>query len=220
MRDGGLGMVGLHAAFTCSDETIAAAAELAASHGVGVHVHVAEGPVDVGAADRLRPHATDDWLLVHGVHLADDHGLAGTIVHNPRSNMNNAVGYARPTRFDQPCRPRHRRHRRRHARRVPSRLRQAARGRRHCWSRRTVGVARAGLDADARGSRRHGDVVVRPDRSVAARVHHRASARWRSRSRANSCGVTERRLVSTPPRSAPRAAEQATRLFKTMEEIR
>lgn len=100
--DGGLGMVGLHAAFTCSDETIAAAAQLAASHGVGVHVHVAEGPVDVDAPDRLRLHATDDWLLIHGVHLADDHGLAGTIVHNPRSNMNNAVGYARPARFTNP----------------------------------------------------------------------------------------------------------------------
>ena len=56
----------------------------------------------MGAADRLRPLAADDWLLVHGVHLPDDHGLAGTIVHNPRSNMNNAVGYARPTRFANP----------------------------------------------------------------------------------------------------------------------
>jgi hypothetical protein len=36
------------------------------------------------------------------VHLPDDHGLRGTIVHNPRSNMNNAVGYARPARFDNP----------------------------------------------------------------------------------------------------------------------
>jgi hypothetical protein len=58
--------------------------------------------VDAAAADRLRPLADDTWLLVHGVHLADDHGLAGTIVHNPRSNMNNGVGYARPTRFTNP----------------------------------------------------------------------------------------------------------------------
>ena len=50
----------------------------------------------------LRPLATDDWLLVHGVHLHDDHGLAGTFVHNPRSNMNNSVGYARPARFANP----------------------------------------------------------------------------------------------------------------------
>jgi cytosine/adenosine deaminase-related metal-dependent hydrolase len=97
---GGRGMVGLHAAFTCRDETIAAAADLARRHGVGVHVHVAEGPDDTWA--RLRGHTTDDWWLVHGVHLPDDHGLAGTVVHNPRSNMNNAVGYARPRRFRSP----------------------------------------------------------------------------------------------------------------------
>lgn len=102
LSGGGRGLVGIHAAFTCSDETLAAAADLATRHGVGVHVHVAEGPGDVGAVERLRPYAADDWLLIHGVHLPDDHGLAGTIVHNPRSNMNNAVGYAAPTRFANP----------------------------------------------------------------------------------------------------------------------
>lgn len=99
---GGRGMVGLHAAFTCSDETIVAAADLAAAHGVGVHVHVAEGSADIEAPERLRAHTTADWLLIHGVHLPDGHGLAGTLVHNPRSNMNNAVGYARPARFANP----------------------------------------------------------------------------------------------------------------------
>lgn len=102
LREGGRGRVGVHAAFTCSDETLEAAAGLAADTGVGVHIHVAEGSVDSGAGDRLRHLATDDWLVVHGVHLPDDHELAGTIVHNPRSNMNNAVGYARPTRFANP----------------------------------------------------------------------------------------------------------------------
>ncbi len=99
---GGRGYVGVHAAFTCSNDTLAAAAELAANHGVGVHIHVAEGMADIGADDRIRDLTTDDWLLIHGVHLPDDHGLSGTIVHNPRSNMNNAVGYARPTRFRNP----------------------------------------------------------------------------------------------------------------------
>ncbi len=102
LAGGGQGMVGLHAAFTCSDETIEAAAALATEHGVGVHVHVAEGPDDADAVERLAPYAADDWLLIHGVHLPDDHGLRGTIVHNPRSNMNNAVGYARPARFTNP----------------------------------------------------------------------------------------------------------------------
>ena len=93
------GMVGVHAAFTCSDDSLAAAAELATKHGVGVHIHVAEGPDDIGVEDRIRDLARDDWLLIHGVHLPTDHGLRGTIVHNPRSNMNNSVGYADPARF-------------------------------------------------------------------------------------------------------------------------
>jgi cytosine/adenosine deaminase-related metal-dependent hydrolase len=96
---GGRGMVGVHAAFTCSDESLSAAATLADDLGVGVHIHVAEGNADRGAATRLAGLTNDRWLIVHGVHLPDDHGLSGTIVHNPRSNMNNAVGYARPTRF-------------------------------------------------------------------------------------------------------------------------
>jgi cytosine/adenosine deaminase-related metal-dependent hydrolase len=95
IRSGRSGMVGLHAAFTCSDETIAAAASLARSLGVGVHVHVSEAVDDAHAAARLAPHATDEWLIVHGVHL--DRNIAGRLVHNPRSNMNNGVGYARPT---------------------------------------------------------------------------------------------------------------------------
>jgi len=94
LRAGGRGMVGVHAAFTCEDATLEAAAGLARDLGVGVHIHVAEGVVDAGAGARLAPLAADDWLLVHCVHLDGD--LPGTIAHNPRSNMNNAVGYARP----------------------------------------------------------------------------------------------------------------------------
>lgn len=102
LRTGGTGMVGIHAAFTCSDETLDAAAGLAADLGVGVHVHVAEGTVDAAAAERLGHLSTDAWLLVHGVHLPDGHGLKGTIVHCPRSNTGNEVGYARPARFTNP----------------------------------------------------------------------------------------------------------------------
>lgn len=97
---GGIGMVGLHAAFTCEPDTIAAAADMAKRHGVGVHVHVAEGPADTW--QKLQGHTADNWWLIHGVHLPDDHGLAGTMVHNPRSNMNNGVGYANPRRFHNP----------------------------------------------------------------------------------------------------------------------
>ncbi|MCE9623711.1 MAG: amidohydrolase family protein [Actinomycetia bacterium] len=94
LRGGGRGMVGVHAAFTCSDETLAGAASLARELGVGVHIHVAEGPDDATAGERLQALARDDWHLVHCVYL--DRDLPGTIAHNPRSNMNNSVGYARP----------------------------------------------------------------------------------------------------------------------------
>lgn len=100
LRDGGRGMVGVHAAFTCRDETLEAAAGLASDLGVGVHIHVGEGIADRDAGARLESLATDEWLLVHCVHL--DRQLRGTIAHNPRSNMNNGVGYARPARLPNP----------------------------------------------------------------------------------------------------------------------
>ncbi|MEA1903813.1 MAG: amidohydrolase family protein [Actinomycetota bacterium] len=100
IESGGRGLVGIHAAFTCTDDTLEAAAGLAEDLGVGVHIHVCEGPQDSDAPDRLRSLARNDWLLAHCVHLPEDPGLPGTIVHNPRSNLNNDVGYANPIRFD------------------------------------------------------------------------------------------------------------------------
>ena len=102
LESGGQGLVGVHAAFTCSDETLAAAAGLADELGLGVHIHVCEGPEDAEAARRLPRLTTDDWLLAHCVHLPADHGLRGTIAHNPVSNLNNSVGYADPARFTNP----------------------------------------------------------------------------------------------------------------------
>jgi cytosine/adenosine deaminase-related metal-dependent hydrolase len=99
---GGRGLVGVHAAFTCSDESLEAATGLAADLGVGVHIHVAEGAEDLGAPRRLAGLTRPSWLLAHCVHLATDHELEGTILHNPRSNLNNAVGYADPARFTNP----------------------------------------------------------------------------------------------------------------------
>jgi len=93
---GGRGMVGVHAAFTCSDELLESASGLANDLGVGVHIHVAEGVDDIAAGARLEKFAQDNWLLVHCVQL--DRELRGTIAHNPRSNMNNGVGYAHPSR--------------------------------------------------------------------------------------------------------------------------
>lgn len=99
ISDGGQGLVGIHAAFTCSRQTLEAAAGLAEDLGVGVHIHVCEGPEDVDAPAKLAGLTNDDWLLAHCVHLPADHDLKGTILHNPMSNLNNAVGYANPIRF-------------------------------------------------------------------------------------------------------------------------
>lgn len=102
LAGGGRGLVGVHAAFTCTDDTLEAAAGLGAEQGVGVHLHVAEGPEDAGAPARLERLASDDWLLAHAVHLPTSHPLRGTILHNPASNLNNAVGYAHPARLANP----------------------------------------------------------------------------------------------------------------------
>ena len=102
LRSGGKGLVGLHASFTCTDETLERAAGLAVDLGVGVHVHVCEGPEDIEAPVRLSHLTRPEWLLAHCVHLATDHHLEGTILHNPESNLNNAVGYAEPRRFSNP----------------------------------------------------------------------------------------------------------------------
>lgn len=102
LASGKQGMVGIHAAFTCENETLMAATEMADHFGVGVHIHVAEGVDDLDVEHRLEDLSQDNWLLVHGVQLPDHHELRGTIIHNPRSNMNNSVGYAAPQRFHQP----------------------------------------------------------------------------------------------------------------------
>lgn len=94
LKSGRQCMVGVHASFTCSNETLEAATDLARQYNTGVHIHVAEGPDDANAGDRLSHLAQENWLLVHAVHLSEE--LPGTIAHNPRSNMNNSVGYAAP----------------------------------------------------------------------------------------------------------------------------
>lgn len=104
------GMVGLHASFTLSDATVERAVALAREAGVGVHVHVAEALCDQQAC--LVEHGCrvverfhrlgvlgPASLAAHCVHV-DEHELellaaSGTaVVHNPQSNMNNAVGVA------------------------------------------------------------------------------------------------------------------------------
>ena len=98
------GAIGLHAAFTVSDETIAEAGRMCRDLNVPLHVHVAEDIIDRDAFRRLKPALVPGSMLAHGVHLSvdevrecDDMGV--WLVHNPRSNRYNNVGYASNLRF-------------------------------------------------------------------------------------------------------------------------
>lgn len=104
------GMVGAHASFTLSDETLAALVEAARMGGAGVHIHVAEDAADQADAHARSGHGvverlelagvlTDRALLAHCVHVAPAEigfiaDAGATVVCNARSNMNNAVGHS------------------------------------------------------------------------------------------------------------------------------
>ena len=104
------GMMGLHASMTLSHSTLDRARDAASGLDMGFHIHVAEGMADVEDAlrrygkrvvARLADHSIlgPDTIAAHCVHVAPDEIqiLAETqtwVVHNPRSNMNNAVGTA------------------------------------------------------------------------------------------------------------------------------
>ena len=93
---------GLHASFTLTDATLRRAVEVNQSLRAGFHIHVAEDGCDAGAVKRLRDLGVLDeqCLAAHCVHVssADISTLARrrvSVVHNPQSNCNNAVGVAR-----------------------------------------------------------------------------------------------------------------------------
>lgn len=101
-------MVGLHASFTISDETLADLRKAVGSRSVGYHVHVAEGAIDeadslkkygkriinrLGEAGLLGPLS----IAVHCVGIDESErrllSASGTpVAVNTMSNMNNAVG--------------------------------------------------------------------------------------------------------------------------------
>ena len=101
-------MMGLHAPFTLSDETLRRVADVVRALELGIHIHVAEDRADVehtrkehglSIARRLQSFnlLNERSLLIHGVHLGDEdyriireHGAA--LAYNPDSNLNNAVG--------------------------------------------------------------------------------------------------------------------------------
>ena len=103
------GLVGLHASFTVSDETIEEAADLSRELDTVLHVHVAEDLADVedalergydGPLERLLHFGAlpPGSILAHCVHCqaAQVRTIAARdlwIVQNPRSNRGNGVGY-------------------------------------------------------------------------------------------------------------------------------
>ena len=102
-------LFGLHASLTLSEETLAACRE-AVPEGAGFHIHVAEHEEDEydslarygeRVVDRLHRHGIlgPDTIVAHAIHVdvREIELLAETrtwVSHQPRSNMNNAVGVA------------------------------------------------------------------------------------------------------------------------------
>ncbi len=101
-------MMGLHASFTLSDVTLEQCVVIARDAGVGCHIHVAEDAADredslakynlptVKRLDKLGLTG-EKSIFVHCVHIDDSEmdilaATKTTVVHNPESNMNNAVG--------------------------------------------------------------------------------------------------------------------------------
>lgn len=105
------GLIGLHASFTVSDDTIRDAGDLARKLETVMHVHVAEDLADVEDARRRGYDGPFERLLTlgaivpgsilaHGVHLSPEQvrvaeAQGAWFVHNPRSNEGNRVGYAK-----------------------------------------------------------------------------------------------------------------------------
>ncbi len=108
-------VVGAHASFTLEDETLALLSDLCDAHGVGIHMHLAEGTTDREVSqdrgwkdplERLVDHGLvrPGSIFAHGVDLTpldlqviEERGA--WLVHNGRSNMNNGVGRAPVDRF-------------------------------------------------------------------------------------------------------------------------
>ncbi len=101
---------GLHASLSISNETLAACAEAAEGLDTGFHIHVAEHEADEydsltrygkRVVDRLHEFGIlgEKTIVAHAVHIdmreAELLRDTGTwVTHQPRSNMNNAVGAA------------------------------------------------------------------------------------------------------------------------------
>lgn len=124
------GLVGAHAAFTLCDDSLSACARLASDYNTGVHIHVAEDPcddiicrekygaplirrlqscglisLDDDSSSGQSERVVSASIFGHGTHLSPEDARRissqiAAIAHNPRSNMNNRVGYAPVAHMD------------------------------------------------------------------------------------------------------------------------
>jgi len=101
---------GLHAPFTLSDDTLRICTKEEKKFKTGFHIHLAEGLNDVidstekyktTVANRLERRGIlgEKTIAAHCIHLTKEdldilYRTKTNVVHNPRSNMNNAVGVA------------------------------------------------------------------------------------------------------------------------------
>lgn len=110
-------MLGAHASFTIGPSTLEALTAAARSAGAPIHIHLAEDVFDekdslerygVRTAERLHGAGAlaEGDVVAHGVHVDEaeiellrDSGA--WLAHNPRSNMNNGVGYAPVLQLDE-----------------------------------------------------------------------------------------------------------------------
>lgn len=112
LKSGRSGLVGLHASFTVGQELLTRAVDLAEKYGQGIHVHVAEDPIDEELTvkkfgkrvlERFQEAGVLDFtrtILSHGLYL--NHAereifrrSPAFLVQNTESNLNNAVGIFR-----------------------------------------------------------------------------------------------------------------------------
>jgi len=102
-------MVGGHAPFTLCDASLELMKDAVDTTRRGIHLHIAEDRYDVAHSHHLYHQdiverldraglLSEKSLLVHGLHLNDSevetlNARGSFLAHNPRSNMNNNVGY-------------------------------------------------------------------------------------------------------------------------------
>jgi len=110
LKNGRQGLVGLHASFTISDDTLERAVQIAEKYNSGIHIHVAEDKYDQEyclrnynqrVVERLNDAGAlrfSKSILGHCLHLNDKEkelvrNSAAWVVQNSDSNLNNNVGY-------------------------------------------------------------------------------------------------------------------------------